>query len=91
MTTVTANCAIYLLKVPEFEPLMRGLEATPGITLAHRGDYCVAEAADEIVLLRDAVGVGQAVWFGALTGGVTGRIVEFTEQVLRIAPLNGDR
>ena len=66
---------------------MRGLRALDGVTLSARGDYHVAEAAGEIVLHRASVGVGQAVWFGALTGGVNGAIVEFSEQTLRVAPL----
>ena len=85
MTTDT--CAIFLLSVPEFDPLVRGLSSTDGVTIEQRGDYFVAQAAGEIVLHRS---VGEAVWFGALTGGVSGTIVEFTEKTLRIAPLTGN-
>jgi hypothetical protein len=86
----TGNCAIYLLSVPEFEPLVRGLTTTAGVSVAQRGDYHVAEATGEIVLHRKDVGVGQAVWFGALTGGIDGTIVEFSEATLRIAPLTSN-
>ena len=82
----TGYCAIYLLRVPEFEPLVRQLSATGGISMSQRGDYNIAEATGEIVLERQATGVGEAVWFGALTGGINGSIVEFTEKTLRIAP-----
>jgi hypothetical protein len=85
--TTTRHCAIFLLSVPEFEPLVRSLSATDGVAIAQRGDYHVASADGDIVLHRRDAGVGQAVWFGALTGGVTGTIVEFTEETLRIAPL----
>ncbi len=84
--TATGTSAIYLLRVPEFAPLVRGLAATAGITISQHGDYDVAEATGEIVLERRATGVGEAVWFGALTGGVNGTIVEFSEHTLRIAP-----
>jgi hypothetical protein len=85
--TANDDCAIYLLDVPEFAALVAELRATPGVSLAKRGDYYVAQAPGEIVLRRAATGVGQAVWFGALTGGVRGRIVEFSENELRVAPL----
>ena len=85
--TATEHCAMYLLSVPEFEPLVRTLAGTSGISISQRGDYTVAQAAGEIVIHRADAGVGQAVWFGALTGGVVGTIVEFTEETLRIAPI----
>jgi hypothetical protein len=85
--TTTGHCSIFLLDVPEFQPLVRGLASTAGISMAQRGDYQVADATGEIVLHRKDVGVGQAVWFGALTGGVRGTIVEFSEETLRIMPL----
>ena len=84
--TMTGNCAIYLLRVPEFEPLVRKLAETAGVSMFRRGDYDIAEATGEIVLERRATGVGEAVWFGALTGGINGTIVEFSEKTLRIAP-----
>jgi len=87
--TTAETCSIYLLNVPEFDPLMRGL-ATAGVSIAQRGDYHVAEAVGEIVLHRKDVGVGQAVWFGALTGGITGKIVEFSEDTLRVAPVTSN-
>ena len=67
------------------------LRTSPAWTIEARGDYQVAQAAGEIVLLRSDTGVGEAVWFGALTGGVRGTIVEFTEQTLRVAPLTSER
>lgn len=84
--SATPTCAIYLLDVPEFAPLRRALESA-GVSVAQHGDYQVAQASGEIVLHRKDAGVGQAVWFGALTGGVTGTIVEFSEDTLRVAPL----
>ena len=82
-----ATCAIYLLRVPEFEAVARALAALDGVSLAPCGDYHVARAAGEIVLRRESCGVGHAVWFGALTGGIAGRIVEFSDDTLRLAPI----
>jgi hypothetical protein len=84
--TATLTCAIFLLNVPEFEPLRRTLQSA-GVAVTLHGDYHVARASGEIVLHRKDAGVGQAVWFGALTGGVIGTIVEFSEDTLRVSPL----
>jgi hypothetical protein len=52
MMTTTEQCSIFLLDVPEFAPLVRGLANVAGVTIEARGDYQVAQAAGEIVLLR---------------------------------------
>jgi hypothetical protein len=90
MMATTDQCSIFLLDVPEFAPLVRGLANVAGVSIEARGDYQVAQATGEIVLQRSDTGVGEAVWFGALSGGVSGTIVEFTEQTLRIAPLTSN-
>ena len=92
MTSVTTDdCAIYVLDVPEFSALVTTLRDTPGISIEKHGDYFVARSAGEIVVQRRATGVGHAVWFGALTGGIRGRIVTFSGDELRVAPLTSDR
>jgi len=92
MTSVTTDgCAIYLLDVPEFAALVAALRETPGILIDRHADYFVARSANEIVVERRATGVGHAVWFGALTGGIRGRIVTFSDDELRVAPLTADR
>jgi hypothetical protein len=89
--TTTDDCAIYVLDVPEFSALVAALRDVPGITIEKHADYFVARAPGEIVVHRRATGVGQAVWFGALTGGIRGRIVTFSDDELRVAPLTADR
>ena len=34
-------------------------------------------------------GLGEAVWFGCLTGGLDGTIVSFDAEVIRLAPISG--
>jgi hypothetical protein len=87
----TDDCAIYVLDVPEFSTLVAALRDVPGISIEKHADYFVARAPGEIVVQRRTTGVGQAVWFGALTGGIRGRIVTFSEDELRVAPLTADR
>ena len=34
-------------------------------------------------------GLGEAVWFGCLTGGLDGATVSFDAEVIRLAPISG--
>jgi hypothetical protein len=78
--------ALYVLSVPEFQPLIDYAEAAADLTVTHLGDYRKIEAAGEITIRRAATGLGQAVWFGALVGGIEGEILEFNEKRLMIGP-----
>ena len=79
--------SLFVLDVPEFAPLIAG--AASGHTVRRRGGYALIEAADKVVVERaksrlgDAA-IGDAVWFGALTGGYEGRVVEFSADRLII-------
>ena len=68
--------SLFVLDVPEFAPLIAG--ATAGHRVQWRGGYAMIEAEDKVVVERARSGLGDAVWFGALTGGYEGRIVEFS-------------
>jgi hypothetical protein len=74
---------LYVLEVPEFAPLIDAARARRYATVS-RGGYAVISAPDEIAIERQATGLGEAVWFGALTGGFAGRIAEFHGGRLRI-------
>ena len=69
--------------------LVRETENGPvivGSAVTAIGDYRKIHSAAEIVIQRAATGLGQAVWFGALTGGFEGVILEFNENRLMIGP-----
>jgi len=74
---------LFVLDVPEFAPLLRDADKAYRIVRAH--GYAAIAANDEIVIERNASGLGDAVWYGALTGGYEGRIAEFSADRLRIA------
>lgn len=77
--------ALYVLDVPEFEPVARAAQAA-GMVARRTGDYLrLISSLPEVVLRREASGVRTAVWHAALTGGLDGRIVSFTSETLRIA------
>jgi len=75
--------SLFVLDVPEFAPLIAGAAADHRVT--RRNGYAVIAAADTVVVERAKSGLGDAVWYGALTGGYEGRIVEFSATRLAIA------
>ena len=77
--------ALYVLDVPEFEPVVELAEVS-GMTSNRRGDYLeLSTSAPEVVLRRDGTGIGTAVWHAAVTGGLDGRIVSFTAETIHLA------
>ncbi len=77
--------AIYVLDVPEFSALVDGSKE-PGrhrVTKLGNGYYRV-EADEELIFHRKALGFKPAVWYGAVTGGLVGNIVQFDRDTLRI-------
>ena len=74
--------SLFVLDVPEFAPLIAG--AGVDHRVQRRAGYALIEAAETIVVDRAKSGLGDAVWFGALTGGYEGRIVEFSAERLVI-------
>ena len=47
--------------------------------------YTRIQTSGELEFKRKELGLKPAVWYGALTGGVVGRVVEFSRDTLRIA------
>jgi hypothetical protein len=78
--------ALYVLSVPEFQPLIDYAEAAADLTVSAMGDYRKIEGAGTLTIPRAATGMGQAVWFGALVGGFEGDIIAFNETQLVIGP-----
>jgi hypothetical protein len=76
--------AIYVLDVPEFEPLV-SIARNAGMQARRTGDYLELSTADqELVLHRDGTGIRTALWHAALTGGLDGRIVSFTAETIHL-------
>tara|TARA_B100000315_G_C14512537_1_gene557662 strand:+ start:238 stop:477 length:240 start_codon:yes stop_codon:yes gene_type:complete len=75
---------LYVVDVPEFQPLVDYARNAPELTVSKQANYHKIEAAGELVIHREATGMDAAIWFGGLVGGYEGKIVEFSEDVLRI-------
>ncbi len=74
--------SLFVLDVPEFAPLIAGAAGTHRVR--RRAGYAAIEASDQVVVERAKSGLPDAVWFGALTGGYEGRVVEFSADRLVI-------
>jgi hypothetical protein len=79
----------YVLDVPEFSALVHAAEAHPRCRVhpVARG-YRYIEFDGEIEITRESTGLGEAVWFGCLTGGLNGKIASFTEKSIRLVATN---
>lgn len=82
------KAAIYVLDVPEFKALLEAAEASPGYaTQPADNGYVRIVGNPGLRFQRKELGFKPAVWYGALTGGLNGRIERFDMDVLAIEPL----
>ncbi len=76
---------LYVLDVPEFRPIVEHARTNAAFTLhGPTSGYFRVSAVGTIRLERKALGFKPAVWHGALTGGLVGRITQFDNDVLVI-------
>jgi hypothetical protein len=76
--------AIYLLDVPEFQPIAISAQRQGLTVTTLRTGYIRLESPGILELRRKPTGVKLPVWFGAPTGGLEGRIELFDKELLRI-------
>lgn len=77
--------SIFVLDVPEFLPMVEHARKTTGFTVSGpKLGYYKLEAHPAITLKRKELGFKPAVWHGALTGGLIGRIAHFDNDTLLI-------
>ena len=77
---------IFVLDVPEFLPLVDHARDVPGLKVSGpRLGYFRVDGEGEIKLNRKALGFKPAVWHGALTGGLLGRVTHFDNDELVIS------
>lgn len=79
------SVTIFVPDIPEFAPLVRAAERSPGCEVrAPRNGYWRLEAQAELAFSRKQLGLGPALWNSALSGGFRGRIVEYGRDEMRI-------
>ena len=79
----------YILDVPEFRPLAKVAEQNPNCVLHPSvGGYRYVQFNGAIDIRRRETGLGEAVWFGCLTGGLDGKIDTFDKDLIRLVETN---
>lgn len=82
-----ARASLFVLDVPEFSPLVAAArERTDHAVTAVEDGYLRIDGAPGLRFSRKALGFKPAVWYGAATGGLTGRIARFDMDELVIEP-----
>ncbi|MGE0000135.1 MAG: hypothetical protein AB7U39_24715 [Ilumatobacteraceae bacterium] len=76
--------ALYVLRCPEFLPLVAAAQRAGEVSVDDWGDYVRLAAVDVLRFDRTETDLNDAVWFAAATGGIEGRIAEFTHERLEI-------
>ena len=82
----------YVLDVPEFAPILAAARLWPTCRLRElRAGYTFVEFDSEFEIKRQDTGLAEAVWFGCLTGGLDGRVLNFDAVSLKLGPsVTGD-
>ena len=79
------TAVIFVLDVEEFRPLVDCARAMPGVQVTGPAKgYMRIASKTPIEFKRKQLGFKPAVWYGALTGGLVGRITEFSRDTLRV-------
>ena len=79
------SVAVFVLDAEEFRPLVTCARAMNGVTVTGPTLGYLRIASDgPIEFKRKQLAFKPAVWYGALTGGMVGRITEFSRDTLRI-------
>jgi hypothetical protein len=77
--------AIYVLDVPEFRALAESARNNPAYRVRAVGlGYIRIESDGDLVFDRKTLGFKPAIWYGAFTGGIEGRIANFGRDQVRI-------
>ncbi|GAA5233110.1 VOC family protein [Verticiella sediminum] len=81
------RASLFVLDVPEFSALVRSAREREGYAVTRVEDgYLRIDGAPALSFSRKALGFKPAVWYGAATGGLSGRIARFDMDELVIEP-----
>jgi hypothetical protein len=81
---------IFVLNVPEFAAIIAVAADKPTwrVTPTDKG-YTIIESDDEMLFSRRDMKCRPANWYGLLSGGFEGSIVEFGRDILRVVDADG--
>ncbi len=79
----------FVLDVPEFAPLVNAaLKSGACKEHAKKGNYRFVEFQNEVEIRRSDTLMTEAVWYGCLTGGLIGKILQFDGERLKLVATN---
>lgn len=78
--------SVYVLDVPEFAPLLEDARARGYAVCRAAAGYARIDGTPGLRFRRKELGFKPALWYGALTGGLAGRIAAFDMDTLAIDP-----
>lgn len=82
----TGAAAVYVLDVPEFQPIVETVKGTDIGSIREVGNYLAVETEGDLRIHREDTGLIEAIWFGALTGGLRGTVKQFDNEELVVTP-----
>lgn len=78
--------SVFVLDVPEFLPLVEHSRGRKEVSVSGPSlGYYRLQAKGEVSFVRKELGFKPAVWHGALTGGLIGKVTHFDNDTLTIA------
>lgn len=84
---VAGKASIFVLDVPEFAPLVSAARKRPEYSTTQTDEgYVRIDGNPGLVFQRQETGFKHALWYGAFTGGLVGRITQFDMETLVVEP-----
>ena len=76
--------ALYVADLDEFRPVVEGCRKAGHRVQGPRAGYWSVESDGPITLERKAMGLGPALWYTCLAGGIRGQVLEYGRERLVI-------
>lgn len=76
--------AIFVANLEEFLPVVEGCRKAGLEVSGPRGGYWTIESDQDITLRRKQMGLGPALWYTCLAGGIRGKIVDYGREALTL-------
>lgn len=81
---MTGSRRLFMLDVPENEPIVGAVRDVPDIKVGKIGPYFVIESDRPVSIDRRSTGARHAVWYSCLAGIEGWRIVQWDKDALRV-------
>lgn len=76
--------AIYVVNLEEFLPVVEGCRKLGYLVQGPTDGYWTIESGEDITLVRKQMGLGPALWYTCLAGGIRGKVFDYGRESLTI-------